>query len=126
MNESREEKFLPGQHIIDGYGRGGFRFADMSHQGNILSLPSGMCDWAVTLPTFGKADFVKVFAESEKIDMFLLGCGLSVMPILSNVRQIFKEYNIAFDPMLTAAAARTYNILLAEGRRVSCGLIAVS
>ncbi len=125
MNESLEAKFLPGQHVIDGYGRGGFRFADMSHQGNLLSLPSGMSNWNVNSSIFSEADFAKIFSESDMIDMFLLGCGLNIVPVASSLRQIFKEYGIAFDPMPTAAAARTYNILLAEGRRVACGLIAV-
>ena len=31
----------PGRHLIDAYGNGGFRFADMSHRGSILALPSG-------------------------------------------------------------------------------------
>ncbi len=126
MNEASEVKFLPGQHVIDGYGRGGFRFADMSHQGNILSLPSGISAWNLASSGFTESDFVKVFAEAQMIDMFLLGCGPSLLTVAQSTRQLFKDFKIAFDPMPTAVAARTYNILLAEGRRVACGLIAVA
>ena len=34
--------FVPGRAPIDAYGNGGFRFADMSHRGSILALPSGI------------------------------------------------------------------------------------
>ena len=33
---------FPGRAPIDAYGNGGFRFADMSHRGSILCLPSGI------------------------------------------------------------------------------------
>jgi preprotein translocase subunit SecF len=39
------EGFVPGRFAIDAYGRGGFRFADMSHRGSILALPSGVHAW---------------------------------------------------------------------------------
>jgi uncharacterized protein len=112
-------KFLPSQHLIDGYGRGGFRFANMSHQGAILSLPSGISAW-------DGRDFARVFAEAERIDMFLLGCGVDIVPAQGSLRQLFKDHKIALDVMSTASAARTYNVLLSEGRRVACGLIAVA
>ncbi|HWT30522.1 MAG TPA: hypothetical protein VN240_05780, partial [Propylenella sp.] len=38
----------PGRAAIDAYGNGGFRFADMSHRGSILALPSGIEAWPVT------------------------------------------------------------------------------
>lgn len=38
--EIREAHF-PGRAPIDAYGNGGFRFAEMSHRGSILCLPSG-------------------------------------------------------------------------------------
>ena len=38
---------FPGRAPIEAYGNGGFRFADMSHRGSILALPSGIEAWAV-------------------------------------------------------------------------------
>ena len=37
--------FYPYQALIDGYGNGGFRFAEMSHRGSLLCLPTGMHAW---------------------------------------------------------------------------------
>ncbi|EFG37835.1 hypothetical protein BAZG_01166 [Brucella sp. NVSL 07-0026] len=42
--EIREAHF-PGRAPIDAYGNGGFRFAEMSHRGSILCLPSGIHGW---------------------------------------------------------------------------------
>ncbi len=117
--------FLPGQHVIEGYGQGGFRFANMSHQGSILSVPSGMYVWLRSHEAFEEADFARVFADAERTDMFFLGCGSGPLPVSSAIRQLFREQNIAFDAMTTAAAAQTYNVLLGEKRRVACALIAV-
>ena len=36
-----------------------------------------------------------------------------------------RERGIGADPMDTGAACRTYNVLMAEGRRVAAALIAV-
>ena len=49
--KSFESGFVPGRHIIDTYGNGGFRFAGMSHRGSILILPSGIRAWPVTAIT---------------------------------------------------------------------------
>jgi hypothetical protein len=39
------------------------------------------------------------------------------------LRQQFRELSLSVDAMTTGAAVRTYNILLAENRRVGAGLI---
>jgi uncharacterized protein len=118
--------FVPGRHAIDAYGAGGFRFADMSHRGSILALPSGIKAWD---PTEGRGlapeDFDPVFAE-EAVELLLLGMGLNIVPISDAVRWRFREAGIRLDTMQTGAAARTYNILLAENRLVAAALIAVA
>jgi uncharacterized protein len=52
MSARRYEGFIPGRHLIDAYGAGGFRFADMSHRGSILALPTGIWAWCAC-PTPG-------------------------------------------------------------------------
>jgi uncharacterized protein len=42
--EIRQAHF-PGRAPIDSYGNGGFRFAEMSHRGSLLMLPSGIYGW---------------------------------------------------------------------------------
>ncbi len=119
--------FVPGRHTIDAYGAGGFRFADMSHRGSILALPSGIKAWE---PTSGQGlapeDFALVFAEAADIELLLLGTGPDVIPVSETLRWRFREAAIRLDVMQTGAAARTYNILLAENRQVAAALIAVA
>jgi uncharacterized protein len=118
--------FLPGQHPIDAYGAGGFRFGDMSHRGSLLALPSGMRAWAATSVAAFSADmFAPVLAESDRIAILLIGAGRDPAYLGEPLRWMFREARIGVDVMSTAAAARTYNVLLAENRRVAAALIAV-
>ena len=66
-----------------------------------------------------------VFERADAIDVFLLGCGSDLVPMPAALRERFRALDISADPMSTGAAVRTWNILLAEGRRVAAGLIAV-
>ncbi|HEX2724320.1 MAG TPA: MTH938/NDUFAF3 family protein, partial [Beijerinckiaceae bacterium] len=104
--------FVPGRYPIDAYGAGGFRFADMSHRGSILALPSGIKAWA---PTSGRAltaeDFAPALDESGAIELLLVGTGSDVVPLLEQVRWYLRDAGIRHDVMQTGAAARTYNIL---------------
>ena len=43
----------------------------------------------------------------------------------AQLRRAFMDVNIALEAMDTGAAARTYNVLLAEGRPLGAALIAV-
>jgi uncharacterized protein len=111
---------------IDAYGNGGFRFAEMSHRGSILCLPSGMYAWDVAEPATLIPDrFEAVFAERRAVDVLLLGTGRKQVFPGAELRQSFAEAEIVVEVMDTGAACRTYNVLLAEGRRVAAALIAV-
>ena len=120
------EGFVPGRHLIDAYGNGGFRFADMSHRGSILALPSGIRAWEVSSARgLREEDLALVLAEIEAVELLLVGTGLDVVPVSEALRRRFREARIGLDVMQTGAAARTYNILAAENRRVAAALIAV-
>jgi len=117
---------LPGRALIDAYGNGGFRFADMSHRGSLLCLPSGIWAWPVAAPDeIDEAALAPVFAEASDIDMFLLGTGPIPWVLPEALRWRFRDHRIAVDMMATGPAVRTYNIVLGENRRAAAGLIAV-
>ena len=68
-----------------------------------------------------------VFAEGERIDLLLLGTGAtSRLPAGAVPRAASRGAGSALDVMQTGAAARTYNILLGENRKVGAALIAVA
>ncbi|MGF9562020.1 Mth938-like domain-containing protein [Neorhizobium sp. JUb45] len=117
---------FPGRAEIDVYGNGGFRFADMSHRGSILCLPSGIYGWDFSEgDALDVAAFEKVLADAGEIEFLLLGTGNDMRPIPAALKAVFKEHGIASDPMSTGAAVRTYNIMLMESRPVAAALIAV-
>ncbi|TPI15789.1 hypothetical protein FJW06_05555 [Mesorhizobium sp. B4-1-3] len=120
------EAHFPGKAPIEAYGNGGFRFADMSHRGSLLVLPSGIHGWEPADPlALRAADFDKLFAEAGNVEILLIGMGKDLRPLPAALRAAFKEAGISADPMSTGAAVRTYNVLLAEDRAVAAALIAV-
>lgn len=123
--EIRDAHF-PGRAPIDAYGNGGFRFADMSHRGSLLCLPSGIHGWELQEgEPLTVASLMKVLAESNEIEVLLVGMGANLKPIPADVKAALKAKGIASDPMSTGAAVRTFNIMLAESRAVAAALIAV-
>ncbi len=122
-----QQGFYPGRAPIDAYGDGGFRFAGMSHRGSLLLLPSGIHAWSATeAAKLTMADFQSLLAERDSIEFVLLGTGAGQIFPSHDVRQNFDDLDLGLDPMSTGSAARTYNVLLAEGRKVAAALIAVA
>ncbi|RWM30133.1 Mth938-like domain-containing protein [Mesorhizobium sp.] len=120
------EAHFPGRAPIEAYGNGGFRFADMSHRGSLLCLPSGIHGWEPADPLrLAAVDFDKLFAEAGRIEILLVGTGKDLRPLPGALRAALKQAGISADPMSTGAAVRTYNVLLAEDRAVAAALIAV-
>jgi uncharacterized protein len=120
------DRHLPQPALIDAYGNGGFRFAGMSHRGSLLCLPDGIWAWPVRLPEDVSEDtLTPVFARAESLDFVLIGAGRDLWVMPERLRQRFRTVSLSADAMTTGAAVRTYNVLLAENRRVAAGLIAV-
>lgn len=116
---------FPGRAPIDGYGAGGFSFAEMSHRGSILALPSGIYAWNVNAAALTPEDFALVLAERHVFDLLLIGLGAGMARPPKPVREALAAAGVMFDPMATGHAVSTYNVLLAEKRRVAAALIAV-
>ena len=123
--EMRRQHF-PGRAPIDAYGNGGFRFAEMSHRGSIMVLPSGIYGWNPDeTPRVSLEDLRRVLEEDPPPELLLLGTGDDLVPPRPEVRTAFRDAGIVLEPMSTGAAARTYNVLLAEERVVAAALLAV-
>ena len=119
----------PGRAPIEAYGNGGFRFASMSHKGSIIALPSGVWAWDIIDPAnLTIASLSRIFAElrGAEFQFLLLGTGVAQVFPSPEVRRAFLDCGIGLDIMTTGAAARTYNVLLAEGRPVGAAMIAVA
>jgi uncharacterized protein len=117
---------FPGRAPIDAYGNGGFRFADMSHRGSILALPSGIEAWPVTSAAEITPEALhRVIAEAASIQVLLVGTGEALVPLAAAARAALLDARLYPELMATGAAVRTYNVLLSEERAVAAALIAV-
>ncbi|MFT4098091.1 MAG: Mth938-like domain-containing protein [Rhodoblastus sp.] len=127
MSNATPAGFLPGRHSIDAYGEGGFKFGGMSHRGSLLALPSGLYAWeATSAGEIDEASLARLFTEAPgTVEHLLVGTGVDLAPLKPALVQRLRAAKIVVEPMATGAAARTYNILMGEGRRVAAALIAV-
>lgn len=127
MNDHRARPHLPGRALIDAYGNGGFRFGTMSHRGSLLCLPSGIYAWqAQRIEDITPQILASVLAErGDELRFLLIGMGNEMRPLHERLRFFFGGSGISIDAMATGAAARTYNIMLGEGRPVAAALLAI-
>ncbi|MEE7478564.1 hypothetical protein MHIMP23_20315 [Methylobacterium hispanicum] len=98
----------------------------MSHRGSILVLPAGIRAWDVADPRrIDRTALRPVQAEAGAIELLLVGTGADIVPLPPDLRVWLKDMGVGLDVMQTGAAARTYNILAGENRKVAAALIAV-
>lgn len=115
-----------GRQIIESYGGGGFTVTGESHRGSILVLPDWTGRWAVeTIEQLTLESLDPVLAAQPPVEVLLIGCGTAMAFIEPELRQAASTRGVALEPMDTGAACRTYNVLMAEDRRVGAALIAV-
>ena len=120
-----DDPHLPQGAAIDAYGKGGFRFAGMSHRGSILCLPAGVWAWPVERPEAISDESLARVLATKDLDLFLIGTGMTPWAMPEALRWRFRDARIGVEVTQTGAAVRTYNVLFGEGRRVGAGLIAV-
>jgi uncharacterized protein len=121
-----DARHLPRPAPIEAYGEGGFRFGGMSHRGSLLCFPDGIWAWQVnSIAELSASALEAVFDRAGSLDFFLIGAGRDPWVLPERLHGRFRELSLSVDCMPTGAAVRTYNILLAENRRVGAGLIAV-
>jgi uncharacterized protein len=126
MSGGSNAPHLPRPALIEAYGNGGFRFGGMSHRGSLLCFPDGIWAWSVTsIDELTTASLQPAFARAEALDFFLIGGGRDPWVLPERLKARFADVSLSVDVMPTGAAVRTYNVLLAENRRVGVGLIAV-
>ena len=112
---------------IDAMGGAGFRVSGVRHQGSLLIIDDIVQPWLPrSLEALTAADFAPVFeASAGAVEFVLLGTGAVQSLPPRAVRDAIVAAGLGFEFMATDAAARTYNLLASEGRRLACALIAV-
>jgi uncharacterized protein len=113
------------RQLIQGYGDGGFRITGARHEGSVLVLPGRTHAWPVRRLSEATRASLEPLIESRAVDLLLVGCGGGIQPLPPGLRQELRAAGMVVELMDTGAACRTYNVLLAEERRVAAALIAI-
>jgi uncharacterized protein len=115
-----------GRQLIQAYREGGFTVAGIRHEGSLLVMPERTLPWRVeALSAISVESMAPITAAEPAVEILILGCGPSFAPAPPHLRDALRAHGIVVEAMATPAACRTYNVLLAEDRRVAAALIAV-
>ena len=110
--------------MVESYGAGGFRVSGIEFGGSVLILPDRSVDWRVgAAEEVDEASLSEVVGAAGAVEILLLGTGRRMLAIPAALRIALKRAGIMLEPMDTGAACRTYNVLIAEDRRVAAALI---
>ena len=108
------------QPPIDAYGPGFFRVNEQVYEGGVLILPDGeVRKWG------GWSDLDAITGAAKSVDVLFLGTGANIAPLPAKAQKALEEADVPFDVMSSPSAARTYNVLLSEGRRVAVAVLPV-
>lgn len=111
------------QNLITAYGDGFIAVNQQRYNSNIIVMPDKLiADWIIG--GFSDLD-VGHFEQIAhlKPEVVLLGTGEKHQFLHPKMTQALSDIHISVEYMSTAAACRTYNILMAEGRQVAAALL---
>lgn len=115
---------FPGATPIEGYAEGVFSIGGYLHRGGLLILPGRIGQWR-SEGMVESADFAPILAAAADIDVLLVGLGRDIAILPAAIRMQLDAAGLGFDVMATPPACRTYNVLLAENRRVAAALLPI-
>lgn len=104
---------------IDGYGPGFFRVGGTVLHGAVLVTATGAGPWG------GFDDLAPLLALKGDVDVLFVGTGKVVAHLPPGFRTALEDVGFGVEAMDSAAAARTYNVLLSEARRIAAALLPV-
>ena len=113
--------------VIQSYAGGRFRVSGQVYEGAIIVSPGHTKAWSKSggMSDIVEADFEQLVEDADEIDVVLLGCGARIGFLEQVLKDTLKSKGLNIETMDTGAACRTYNVLMAEGRRVAAALLPV-
>jgi uncharacterized protein len=111
------------RQVIERYSPSGFRVAGVIWRGPVLVFPDVTMSWAVTETVALTSSSLEPVVKHGGVQILLLGLGRRMQPVSHQLRAQMRQAGIVLEPMDTGAACRTYNMLMAEDRRVAAALI---
>lgn len=114
-----EEIRFDGAKPVEGYGPGFFRIGGDVLRGSVLVSAEAAELWQ------GPDDLAPLLALAGKVDVLLYGTGPVMGRAPATMVEALDAVGIGVEAMASDAAARTYNVLVSEGRRVAAALLTV-
>lgn len=117
--------FAGTQNVIRAYGEGWVRINDRELRHSVIVMPEQLVtDWPPRIfPELDEGHFESI--KKLEPELVLLGTGgQQRFPPPHLIRPLLAS-GIGVEIMDTAAACRTYNIIMAEGRRVAAALLMI-
>ena len=113
----------PASNIVTGFGVGWVRIGMDEYRENVVLLPDTIAKgWAPAgFDALTEHDFARLLDYAPEI--VLLGTGDAQRFPHPSLFAALTEAHVGVEVMDTGAACRTFNILVAEGRRVAAALV---
>lgn len=114
-----------GEYVFSDYGKGFLTVNETKHQSSLIVFPDEVqTQWPVEAVASLKISHFEVFIERQP-DIVILGTGhTQVFPDIEMRRELV-THRLSLEIMDTAAACRTYNLLVSEGRNVGAAVIVI-
>ena len=113
----------PGQNAFTAYGEGYVAVNGTEYRHSLVVLPDRVVDdWSVPDPAALTLESMEALAALE-VEIVLLGTGPRLVFPPAKLLAPIAAARVGLEVMDTQAACRTYNILMAEGRRVAAAII---
>jgi len=119
------------QQVIQSYSKGCFKINQIIYDSPVIVYTDRVEPWEFgggfngLLSDIAADDFEPLFKNATELDIVLFGCSTSFSVDTRKLVLGLKEKGLVVDVMDTGAACRTYNVLMADGRRVAAALIPV-
>ncbi len=115
-----------GRVLIGGYGGGGFEVGGARHRGSILILRDRVQPWPVmTASEIDETALQPILQGSDGLEILLIGGGERGLALPPGLRRTLRDHGLGVEAMATAAACRSFNVLVMEGRAAAAALVAV-
>ncbi len=102
-----------------------FSFGGKSHRGALLISPGGIYDWSAAGASLDEQSLL-AFLDARNgpaCDFLLIGTGPKHRLLPPALVESIERRGLGLEAMDTAAACRTYNILMAENRQFMAALL---
>lgn len=114
-----------GSKIIQSYAGGRFRISGEIFEHAVLVTQNSVKSWdaAASIKELAAEDFDPLIEMRDEFDVILMGTGEQMSFLPPDLKNALKKRGLHVEVMDSGAACRTYNVLMAEGRRVVAALL---